>query len=285
DPSGILNFASSLLRMARSTTLATVLLGPRMLYLFIRTTERGISLFPALFGDHGRIHIHPRPQHRRTHRVSVQHNLHRNALHHFHVIARRVFRRQQTQHSASRACNRIHMPAESPSIRIDFHFRFLPRAHISQLRLFKVRCHPHILQRHHHQQSLPRLYDLSGLHLLVRSHSVHRRDHIRVPKIQNCCVQRRSRLRHFCHFRLRISRAHADLFLVRLRSLHSSACLHYPRLSCVLLRFRHFHIALRLCEFFLICLQRARRCIGVCFCRVVLLLRNLVSLHQRLVPG
>src|SRR5277367_966776 len=176
------------------------------------------------------------------------------------------------------------MPAECPSIRIDTHFGFLPRAHVSQLRLFEIRRYPHVLQRHHHQQSLPRLHDLSRLHLLVRRHSVHRRNHVRVTQVQLRCVQGRARLRYFRHFRLRVRRAHAYLFSIRQRTFYSRPHLQHARLRRVQLRLHDFHIPLRLSQLFLVCLQSARSRICVCFRCVVLLLRNFVSFHQRLVP-
>src|SRR5580700_3059197 len=159
DPSGILSLASNLCLIARSISFAYALLGVASLYRLLRMTaqltffitlhreslcrsircpnSRGVSSSALLRNDR-RVHIHPRPQHRFVGRNWIQHDLHWYPLHHFHVVPRRVFRRQQTEHSARRPRNRIHMPAERHSIRIDFHFRLLPRLHVFQLCLFKI---------------------------------------------------------------------------------------------------------------------------------------------------
>ncbi len=175
------------------------------------------------------------------------------------------------------------MAAEGLSVRIDFYFRLLPGLHVSQLRLFEIRRHPHILQRHHHQQSLPGLHNLPRLDLLVRRHAVHRRNHFRVTQIQQRCIERRARLRHLGHFRLRVRRPHAHLLIVRACSFHSRARLQHSRLCRVQLRLHDFHIPLRLRHFFLVRLQRAGCRIRIGLRRVILLLRNLALLHQRLV--
>src|SRR5882672_1892512 len=269
-PSGIRSFARILFRIALETPALTV-------STYYRCNP---YLYSALIRNHRRVHVHPRPQNRLLRRNGVQHDLHGNPLHHFHVIPRRVFRRQQAQHRTRRPRDRIHMPAERLPIRIHLHFGLLSGLHIPQLRLFEICRHPHVVQWHNHQQPLPRLHDLSRLHLLVRRNSVHRRRNFRVAQIQLRRVQRRSRLLHFRECPLRIRGSHAHLPDVRSRRTHSRVCLFHFRLCRISLRFGHFYVPPRLLQFCLIRFQCARARIRVGFRRVILLFRYLALLHQ-----
>src|SRR3974377_1290404 len=71
--------------------------------------------------NYGRFHVHARPQHRHVRGNRIEHDLYRNALHHFHVVARRIFRRQQAQHRSRGPRERIHMPRERLAVRVDIH--------------------------------------------------------------------------------------------------------------------------------------------------------------------
>src|SRR5213594_317412 len=80
-PSGIRSLARILFRIALETPAPTV-----------STYDRcNPYLYSGLIRNHRRVHIHPRAQNRLLRRNRVQHDLHRNPLHHFHVIPRRVF--------------------------------------------------------------------------------------------------------------------------------------------------------------------------------------------------
>src|SRR5882724_1302924 len=243
------------------------------------------SLLFALILRHNRcFHVHPRPQHRAILLNRIEHDLHRNPLHNLHVISRRVFRRQQTQHCARRPCNRVHMPVQRFSVRIHFYFRFLSRLHLLQLRLFEIRRHPNVLQRHDNQQSLSLLHYLPDFHLLVRHNAVHRRRNRRVFHIQLRRFHRCPRLLHFRNLCCRIRLLHRHLLRIGLRGRHAGMSLLHPSLRRFQLRLCNFHIALRLREFLLVCFQRTCRRIRVRLRRVKLLLRNLSLFHQRPEP-
>ena len=171
------------------------------------------------------------------------------------------------------------MPLQRFSVRVHFHFRFLPGLHVFQLRLFEVGRHPYVLQRHHDEQALSRLHDLSRLHLFVRGYSIDRRGDFRVTQVQLRRSHCRARLFHLRDFRLRIGGLHVYLLDVGMRRGHSCARLLDSRLRRIQLRFGHIHVALRLREFFLIRFQRARGGIRIGLRRVVLLLRNFALLH------
>src|SRR5258707_12881894 len=85
------------------------------------------------------------------------------------------------------------------------------------VRLFEIRGHPHGLQRHHHQQSLSCLHNLSLFHLLVRRNAIHRLRDLRVAQVQLRRFHRRRRLFHFVEFRLRTRGFLASLFDVHAR--------------------------------------------------------------------
>src|SRR6266581_6150051 len=135
-PSGILSFARILFRIALESRPVVSTYCPPAPY-----------LYSGLIRDHRGVHVHSRPQNRLLRRNRVQHDLHGNPLHHFHVIPGRVFRRQQAQHRARRSRDRVHVPAERLPVRIHFHFRFLSRPHVLQLRFFEIRRHPHVVLR------------------------------------------------------------------------------------------------------------------------------------------
>src|SRR2546429_2632111 len=227
--------------------------------------------YSTLIRNHRRIHVHPRPQDGLLRRNRVQHDLHGDPLHDFHVISRRVLRRQQAQHGTRCPRNRIHSSAESLSVRIHLDFCFLPGLHVPQLRLFEIRRHPHGLERQNHQQSLPCLCDLSRFHLFVRGHAIDRRGDLRVAQVQLRRFQRRSRLFHLGEFRLGIRSPHAHLLDVRVCRGYSRTRLLDSRLCRVQLRLGNIHVAPRLRQSFLVRLKRARGGICIGFGGVVLL--------------
>src|SRR5256885_8999480 len=119
-PSGILSLVRILSRIASN-------LWPCAVSTYYRSNPYPYS---TLIRNHRRIHVHPRPQDGLLRRNRVQHDLHGDPLHDFHVISRRVLRRQQAQHGTRCPRNRIHSSAESLSVRIHLDFCFLPGLHV-----------------------------------------------------------------------------------------------------------------------------------------------------------
>ena len=76
-------------------------------------------------------------------RLLIERDLDRHALHDFDEVAGRVFRRQQTETRAAPGLDAIDVAAQrARRIGVDFHFRRLPRPHVSELRFLEIRGHP-----------------------------------------------------------------------------------------------------------------------------------------------
>src|SRR5271156_1423630 len=210
EPSGMRSFEMSLFFMRQ---------------LYYAPNTKIASTWPELFRYHRGIYIHARPQHGFFLWNGIEDDFHGNALHHLHVVSRGVFRREQAQHRASGSGDGIDMAAKHAAVGIDTDLRLLPRLQVAQLRFLKVRGDPHILQRHHHQQALTKLYNLAGFHLFVRSHTIDGCNHFRVTKVEFGGFQRGLRLFHFGDLRTRVRRAHDHLMAAGLRGNDSSTSL------------------------------------------------------------
>src|SRR5580704_149810 len=125
---------------------------------------------------------HSRPEFMSLGLALVEHNLHRNALHHFDVVAGGILGRQQAEARSAGSGNGIDMPLISLAGRIDGNVSRQTRFHVPKLRLLKVSCDPKI--------TLPEQNDLhhllAGLHVLtnldsaIAHGSADRRNHFQV---------------------------------------------------------------------------------------------------------
>src|SRR6266404_5485354 len=135
EPSGIRNFDRNL-----SFTLRLEILSSLAGFLCVKSRSS--------VRERCRHHVHSRSQNRLLWRNRIENDFYRHALYDLHVISRGVFRRQQTQHRASRSSDRINMTRKSLAVSVHFHFHLLARLHRAQLRFLKIRSDPNILQRH-----------------------------------------------------------------------------------------------------------------------------------------
>ena len=106
----------------------------------------------------------------------VEHDLHRDALHHLHVVARGVFRRQQAEARAGGARDTVDCAAELPAAKgIHFQFYLLPGAHLRELVFLVIRHHPEVVCGDQGQQGRPRLDNLPRLDALLANDAADRR--------------------------------------------------------------------------------------------------------------
>src|SRR5438132_8482891 len=132
---------------------------------------------------HLRNHRHARTQQAFAIRVGLELNAHGNALHDFHVIAGRIFRRKETRFRSGRATDGRHVSLPIPVERVDVNVDCLPEAHASKLRLLEVRCDPETIQRNDIEQLLSRRNILARLHGTVSDDAVDRSGDAGVGKI------------------------------------------------------------------------------------------------------
>src|SRR5207253_6142427 len=88
-------------------------------------------------------HRHARTQHTLQVLLIIEHDLHRHALNYFHIIARRVFRRQQTESRATASLNAVYASTQfDAGVSIHGNVYRLARMHIPELRLFEIGDYP-----------------------------------------------------------------------------------------------------------------------------------------------
>src|ERR1700685_861323 len=102
----------------------------------------------------------------------LEHNLDRNALHHFHVVASGIFGRQQAEAGAAGAGDAIDFTLVIASGRIYFDVDFLTDFHLTQLRLFKVGGNPDVFERNNLHQFLAGSDILPDLDGAVADHAI-----------------------------------------------------------------------------------------------------------------
>ncbi len=76
----------------------------------------------------------------------IENDLYRDALHHFHVISRGVFRRQQAGARAAGAGNAVHVASVGAAVGVHLNFRGLSRAHVFQLSFFVIGSDPDFVE-------------------------------------------------------------------------------------------------------------------------------------------
>src|SRR5271167_3207102 len=218
EPSGILSFA-----------------------LILSSIAFGVALL--LVRNYRRVYVHPRTKHRDVWRNRIENDFYRDALHHFHVIARGVFRRQKAQDRSGGTGNGIEVARKRFAVGVHFDVRLLTGLHVLELRFFEIRGHPDIVQGNNHQESLARLHDLARLDRLVRGHSVDGRDDVAVAEIELRGVERGAGLFHFRQFSLRVCRAHDHALLVGMCGSYTGDRFVHSRLGGVHLRAGDIHVA------------------------------------------
>src|SRR5438477_243539 len=110
-------------------------------------TSAATHLLPEPSSDFDfRHHGHAWPQHVIVIWRLINHDLDRYALHDLDIIARGVFRWQQTERRTRARLNAVHVSPED-LVRVGIHAdtRRLSRAHVPKLRLLEVRHDPYLI--------------------------------------------------------------------------------------------------------------------------------------------
>ena len=76
----------------------------------------------------------------------IEDDLHRNALHDFHIVASRILRRQQAEARAAGAGDAIHFAVVFSAVGVDFNRDALADLHFAELRLFEIRGDPDVVE-------------------------------------------------------------------------------------------------------------------------------------------
>src|SRR5580765_4428779 len=96
-----------------------------------------------------------------------KHDLHRHALHHLDVIARRILGWKQAELRAGRRREAVDAPFELAIQPVNADRDRLPRLHPSELRFLEVGRDPDVFQRHERKEWLSWLHDLTDFDRLA----------------------------------------------------------------------------------------------------------------------
>ena len=84
----------------------------------------------------------------------IERDLDRHALHHLHIIAGGVFRRQQAERGAAAGLDAVDVAGEGPAERVDLDVDGLSDLHVGELQLLEIGGDPDI-ERHDDHDRLP----------------------------------------------------------------------------------------------------------------------------------
>src|SRR6266699_3641838 len=100
----------------------------------------------------------------------------RYTLNYLHVIAGRVFGRQQTEYRTRASGDALDMARISAPIRVDIDLNRVTGSHVPELRLFEIRGYPDVIQWHDGHQLLSRRDVLPGLRGSLGDNAIHWRN-------------------------------------------------------------------------------------------------------------
>ena len=127
---------------------------------------------------------HAGPNQRAESGMAVQRDFHRNALHHFGEIARRVVGRQQRESASGAGRPTVDMTREDQVRKsVDGDARGLAEAHIRHLRFLVICEHPDVGQRHGRDDLRADIDELARPDLTLADETVCRRNDVRVSEI------------------------------------------------------------------------------------------------------
>src|SRR5215469_15589377 len=164
--------SSTSMKAANATTTAMT----HGLYFGRQRSTSGSTSVSALADINLRNHRHARPQTMILVLAGIDIDAHRNALHDFHVIAGRIFRREQAETGARSPPYALHFSVVLAAISIHAERHLLPRLHAAQLGFFEIGSHPKIVHRHQRHQLLSRRDVVAHFHGFLADDSAHRRD-------------------------------------------------------------------------------------------------------------
>src|ERR1700726_72493 len=134
--------------------------------------------------SHTRNDGHARAKHALHLLLLIEHDLHRHPLHHFHIVARGIFRRQQTERRSAASLNAVNASVQFEA-RVSVHRNsdWLSRPHTAQLRFLEIGDYPNSRRDKCHQ-CLPYLQVISDSNCLLSHIAVYRRFDFGVAKVE-----------------------------------------------------------------------------------------------------
>src|SRR5690348_2916846 len=132
---------------------------------------------------HLRLYRHTWPQEMVLVLIRIEHDAHGNALHDFHVVARCVLRRKETEAGAARATDRLHFAVVIATGRVHFDIDWLAGFHVLELRFFEVGGDPNVLNIDERHECLTRLHVLPDFGGAMSDDPMYRRGDLRVLQI------------------------------------------------------------------------------------------------------
>ena len=124
---------------------------------------------------------------------------HRQPLHDFHEIARRILRRQQRQRRAGahREAGDAALELLLAAVHVHLQIHALADAQIAKLRFLEIRIDPDVAQRADRHQALADLHVVAGIHVAARDDAVDLRDDRAVAQIELRLIEIALRLQQF----------------------------------------------------------------------------------------
>src|SRR4029077_484210 len=138
---------------------------------------------PITYG-HTRNDGHARAKHALHLLLFVEHDLDRHALHHFHIVARGIFRRQQTERRSAAGLNAVNASLQFEA-RVSVHGNShrLSRPHTAQLRFLEIGDSPNSW-RHECHQCLSHLQVIADCNCLLSHVAIYRRFDFSVAQVE-----------------------------------------------------------------------------------------------------
>src|ERR1035438_3245091 len=120
----------------------------------------------------------------------------RYALHHLHVVARSILRREKAEYRTGCAANLGYVSGVLSAISIDADLHVLPRFHEPELGLLEVGRDPYVIQRNQRHQVLSDAHVLAHFHALAGDDARHGCTYRGVTEVEPGLVKRCLSLLH-----------------------------------------------------------------------------------------
>ncbi len=213
----------------------------------------------------------------------IEIDAHRNTLHHLHVISGGVLRRQQTEARTAGSADRLHFAGVFLAGCVHAEADALAGVHALQLRLFKIRRHPDVVEWNYGHHLLAGRDILSQFHGLLADDPVDGRDNRAVAEIQLRLIEQSPFLRDLRRGRFRAGFTHRHLLRGGAGGFNRGVRLRDALIGLVDGALRHRDVLFGFADSRLARIERGLRAGCLRYRRIVLLTRNLVLVHQQFV--
>src|SRR4029077_9014109 len=134
--------------------------------------------------SHTRNDRHARAKHALHLLLFIEHDLDRDPLHHFHIVARGIFRRQQTERRPAAGLNAVNASLQFEArVSVYGNSHWLSRPHTAQLRFLEIGDYPNSWRDECHQ-CLSHLQVIADSNCLLSHISIYRRFDFSVAKVE-----------------------------------------------------------------------------------------------------